>query len=73
MLFFRITRLYVCVMISWHICGAKVYGMLDTVVGTSVALLLYFVFFTFVLKQLLLYGNKEKRTISQVIIESKEK
>lgn len=73
MLFFRITRLYVCVMVSRHICRANVYGALDTVVGAPVALLLYFVLLTFVLKQLLRYGNKEKRTISQVIIESKEK
>lgn len=47
--------------------------MLDTGEGTSLAFLLYFVFFTFVLNGCNYVEVKKKRTISQVIIESKEK
>lgn len=57
-LFFRITRLYVCVMISQDIHLANVYGVLGTVRGTSLALLCVFHINT---EQLLLYGNGKKR------------
>lgn len=60
MLFFRVTRLYVCVMHSQCIYRANVYGMLDTVVGTSLALLFYFVFFTFVLNSCCYVEIKKK-------------